>query len=191
VALEHISLPDRAELLLLPWPVPGRPGGWIQFDRADDWRAFIDRLALDPLVPDIVSAKYARAQKLYLAGWIDLDLIKAGELVGLAALELALRDRYAGTIRGRPTFAALLKHMVDADDLDDKKIPVIARCGGSAVGQLTGETRPTLAERRNALAHGDPFDGAPTGGLLELVRDLIEYAYRGYFAEGRRLDTQV
>ena len=29
--------------------------------------------------------------------------------------------------------------------------------------KLTGETKPTLADRRNALAHGDPFDGLPTG----------------------------
>jgi len=49
--------------------------------------------------------------------------------------------------------------------------------------QLTGETRPTLAERRNGLAHGDPFDASPVAGLLELVRDLINYAYRGYLAE--------
>jgi hypothetical protein len=33
------------------------------------------------------------------------------------------------------------------------------------------------------LAHGDPFDGLPTGGLLELVRDLINFAYRHYIAE--------
>ena len=35
------------------------------------------------------------------------------------------------------------------------------------------------------MAHGDPFDGLPTGGLLELVRDLINYAYRDYVAEAR------
>jgi hypothetical protein len=28
------------------------------------------------------------------------------------------------------------------------------------------------------LAHGYPFDGFPNGGLLELVRDLIDFAYR-------------
>ncbi len=33
------------------------------------------------------------------------------------------------------------------------------------------------------LAHGDPFEGLPTGGLLELVRDLINFAYRHYIAE--------
>jgi hypothetical protein len=48
---------------------------------------------------------------------------------------------------------------------------------------LTGKTHPTLAERRNSLAHGDPFDGPPTAGLLELVRDLINFAYRHYIAE--------
>jgi len=56
---------------------------------------------------------------------------------------------------------------------------------------LTGDTRPTLAERRNTLAHGDPFEGLPTGGLLELVRDLINFAYRDYVAEAPRSEFLV
>jgi hypothetical protein len=28
------------------------------------------------------------------------------------------------------------------------------------------------------LAHGDPFEGFPVAGLLELTRDLIGFAYR-------------
>jgi hypothetical protein len=36
----------------------------------------------------------------------------------------------------------------------------------------------TLATIRNGLAHGAPLEGWPWGGLLEIVRDLIEYAYR-------------
>jgi hypothetical protein len=49
------------------------------------------------------------------------------------------------------------------------------RCrGGTIVGLLTGER----TDIRNDLAHGYPFDGFPQSGLLELVRDLIEYAYR-------------
>lgn len=153
---------------------------------------FIGQLSLDPLLPDIIGLKYARAQKLYLLGWIDLDLIKAGELTPLVALELAVRDRYGARFKPRErTLAAMLRHMVEVDGLDDAKLPVIVICGGTAVGQLTGDIHPTLAERRNAMAHGDPFDGAPTGGLLELVRDLIEYAYRDYLAEGRRLGVQA
>lgn len=36
----------------------------------------------------------------------------------------------------------------------------------------------TLAAIRNGLAHGESIEGWPWGGLLEIVKDLIEYAYR-------------
>lgn len=153
---DHIILEDRALPLLLPWPLPGDPGGFIEVAKADDWRALVGGLGIDPRIPDIVRAKFHRAQTLYLVGWFDLGLIKAAELAALIALELAVMDRY----------------------------------GGKAIGQLTGDTRPTLAERRNKLAHGDPFDGPPTGGLLELVRDLINFAYRDYIAEAASLEVQ-
>ena len=97
-------------------------------------------------------------------------------------------DRYGARISKRKrNFATLLKYMVDSDGLTDAQIPMVMRCGGTAIGQLTGETRPTLAERRNTLAHGDPFEGLPTGGLLELVRDLINFAYRHYVAEAGKI----
>ncbi|MBN8812376.1 MULTISPECIES: hypothetical protein [unclassified Sphingomonas] len=181
----------QREPLLLPWPADGNPGGFLSFETGAQWRDFIAGLGIDPHIPDIVQAKFDRAQRLYLLGWIDFNLIKAGELAALIALELALMDRYGGAISKRKrSFSTLLLHMVQADGLTDAQIPMSVRCGGSALGQLTGETHPTLAERRNLLAHGDPFDGFPTGGLLELVRDLINYAYRGYIAEaaafGRR-----
>lgn len=82
--------------------------------------------------------------------------------------------------------ANLLRQMVEVDGLTDLRIIVIVRCGSSAVGQLTGATDPTLAQRRNSLAHGDPFDGMPVGGLLELVRDLRDEAYRGYIADAEK-----
>ena len=44
----------------------------------------------------------------------------------------------------------------------------------------------TLAGIRNSFTHGDPFDGMPWGGLLELVRDLIEFAYHSYLQEAQR-----
>lgn len=136
-------------------------------------------------------AKFARAQTLYLLGWVDFSVVKAGELAALIALELALMDRYGGRMsKNERSFAALLKYMVNADGLTDAHIPMVVRCGGAALGQLTGETHPTLAERRNALAHVDPFDGLPTGDLLELVRDLINFAYRDYIVEAARLGIQ-
>lgn len=79
----------------------------------------------------------------------------------------------------------MLRYMVEVNGFTDAQIPMVVRCGGSAVGRLMGDIHPTLAERRNALAHGAPFDGLPAGGLLELVWDLINYAYRDV-AEARR-----
>jgi predicted nucleotidyltransferase component of viral defense system len=46
------------------------------------------------------------------------------------------------------TFERRATPMVEVDGLSDAQIPMVARCGGTAVGQLTGGTRPTLAERR-------------------------------------------
>ena len=184
----HIALTDREEPVLLAWPTDGNAGGFIEFAKASDWCAFVASLGIDPRIPEIVRAKFARAQTLYLLGWIDFSVVKAGELAALIALELALMDRYGGRLsKSKRSFSALLKYMVDVDGLTDAHIPMVVRCRGTALGQLTGETHPTLAERRNSLAHGDPFDGLPTGGLLELVRDLINFAYRHYIAEAAGL----
>jgi hypothetical protein len=184
----HIALTDRDEPVLMAWPMPGNPGGFLRFEKAADWRRFVEGLGIDTRIPDIVRGKFARAQTLYMLGWVDFSVVKAGELAALIALELAVMDRYGGRIsKGKRSFATLLKYMVDSDGLTDAQIPMVTRCGGTAVGQLTGETRPTLAERRNTLAHGDPFEGLPTGGLLELVGDLINFAYRNYIAEAANL----
>ena len=174
--------------MLLAWPTQGNAGGFIQFEKAADWRAFVASLGIDSRVREIVRAKFARAQTLYLLGWVDFSVVKAGELAALIALELALMDRYGGQLsKSKRSFSALLKYMVDVDGLTDAQIPMVVRCGGTALGQLTGDIHPTIAERRNSLAHGDPFDGLPTGGLLELVRDLINFAYRHYIAEAAGL----
>jgi hypothetical protein len=188
----HIALADREQPVLLAWPTQGNAGGFIQFEKAADWHAFVESLGIDPRIPEIVRAKFARAQTLYLLGWVDFSVVKAGELAALIALELALMDRYGGSLsKNKRSFAALLKYMVETDGLTDAQIPMVARCGGTALGQLTGDTHPTLAERRNSLAHGDPFDGLPTGGLLELVRDLINFAYRHYVAEVASLGIAI
>jgi hypothetical protein len=72
--------------------------------------------------------------------WLDFDLIKAGELVALTALELVLMDRYAKKLSKRKrSFSNLLRYLVVEDGLTDEKIPMIQRCGGSAVGFLTGD----------------------------------------------------
>lgn len=188
----HITLTDRERPVLLAWPAPGNPGGFLRFEKAADWRDFVESLGIDERIPDIVRAKFARAQTLYLLGWVDFSVVKAGELAALIALELAVMDRYGARFSKRKrSLATLLTYMVDVDGLTDAQIPMVMRCGGTAIGQLTGETRPTLAERRNTLAHGDPFEGLPTGGLLELVRDLINFAYRDYIAEAPVLNSRA
>jgi len=143
-----------------------------------------------------VAAKFERAQKLYVLAWLDPNLIKAGELNALTALELALRDRYTGRERARrrklvakmaesekrPSFAHLLKFMVECDGLTDDQMPMNRRCGPTCrvIGLLTGEAEPgevdptSFAGIRNDLAHGAPLGGFPWAGFLELVRDLIE-----------------
>lgn len=63
--------------------------------------ACLDDLGLRPGTPEIVAAKYRRAQKLYLVGWLDTDLIRAGELVVMTALGLALNDRYGHKVAAR------------------------------------------------------------------------------------------
>jgi hypothetical protein len=202
MTLPHFELPSRQEPLVLIWPVPGNPVAFWHFNTPDEWRAFVTTLSLDPRIPDIVRLKFERAQKLFLLGWIDTDLIKGAELVALTTLELALKDRFGHVVPRlatkkvdpsspeammaqpiRYSFKALLKHLVEKEGLTDAQIPMIARCGGTAIGQLTGQTKPTLEERRNAMAHGDPFDGMPTSGLVELVRDLIMFTYRHYLAD--------
>ena len=153
----------------------------------------------------MVASKFERAQKLYVLAWLDFDLINAGELVALTALELALTDCYASKESARrrelvarkaereerpisksekwwigyTSFADLLKFMVERDGLTEDQIRINRRCGRAAklIGRLTGEARP-LTDIRNDLAHGAPSGGFPSAGLLELARDLIDYAYR-------------
>ena len=197
--------PDRlAYPLGLFWPRPGNPTAYLTFTTLDQWRQFVEGFELNPLVPMIVLDKYRRAQNLYWLGWIDGDCIKAGELAALVALELALMDRYGDKAeRPRkdrpPSLNALLTYMVEADGLTNECLPIFQRNGGNVIPNLyeTAASRKsrkgtlaappmTLVERRNRAAHGDPFDTTPSAGLIELVRDLIEYAYREFIKERQR-----
>ena len=160
------------------------------------WLTFLLKCSVASAVPLIVSMKFRRAQKLYALAWFEYDLIKAGELIALTALELALKNQYGHEIRQRPlTLHALLRHMVERDGLTDGKLPFVQQYGGSVLPSLyeTDDARrhrtailappqTTLASIRNSLAHGDPFDGLPWSGLLELVCDLVNYAYRDQIA---------
>ena len=83
----YIALSDREQPVLLAWPTQGNAGGLIQFEKAADWRAFVESLGINPRIPDIVRVKFARAQTLYLLGWVDFSVVKAGELAALTTLK--------------------------------------------------------------------------------------------------------
>lgn len=200
--------PDRLTLpLTLMWPRPGNPGPvFLSFSYLEEWLRFIEEFNLNPLVPQLMWGKYHRAQRLYYLAWIDYDCIKAGELAAMVALELALIDRYGGIDQakrpgngGSPTLGSLIAYMVEKDGLTDDQLPSFHKYGGGVIVQNLYETTKerkargnttsppmNLVARRNRAAHGDPFDNMPCAGLIEVVRDLIEYAYR-HFIEERRL----
>jgi hypothetical protein len=143
--LRLISHLQREEPMLLPWPMEGVPVGLMSFRTPEEWHVFISSLALPASVPMIVLAKFRRAQVLYFLSWLYPDLIKAGELVALTALELALRGCYGNKVKGRrggkPEFAALLQQM-PKDGLTDDKIPLVQRAGALRSGSLQVRTNP-------------------------------------------------
>jgi hypothetical protein len=186
--------------LTVPWPSRENLGGLLTFTDAEAWRGFVSELSLHPAIPWIVRGKFRRAQSLDFLARVDFDLIKVGELAALVALELALKDRcgqHLPSKKGRgPDFADLVKYLVEQDGLTDQALPFVGRYGGSLVPHLYESESARLARKaakvpppttlvgiRNSLSHGDPFDGLPWSGLLELVRDLIHYAYRDYLTE--------
>lgn len=188
--------------MVIPWPMPGNPGALRSVSNFAEWCEMIRELGVNPAVPLAERAAFERAQKLYVAGWIDADAMKAGELIAFTALELALTSRYSNelylereqTVNGVKTkyrvphrFAEYLRHMVEKEHLTNDQLPCARKYGGTVIGFVTGESKPSLAERRNQAAHGDPFGGGwPCSGTLELIRDLIEYAYRDRIAVAGR-----
>lgn len=189
---------------VIPWPMRGNLGGFRSFDTFDDWRAFWLSFELSHGIPRYVLGGFERAQKLFLLAWVDFDLASAGELVAFTILEYALKDRYLGKERerrraaveakaksaGRPvarrekewteriSFQDLLRYMVEQDGLTDEKVGLVRRSGGTVQQLLMGDRDPSLSDMRNNRAHGNPFGSGLEAGLLELIRDLTDYAYR-------------
>lgn len=190
--------------LCICWASPGNPSKPHAFHYYSDWNQFISGFPLNKKIPQAISAKYERAQALYLMAWIRYDVIKAGELAAFAALELALRDCYwcefkekkvelkknaPEYMKGKRINSFLLpglRFMVDYDGLRDEVLPIYNKSKGVVIANLFSDDKEqngtkrsdTLVSFRNSLAHGDPFDGLAIGSLLEVVRDLIEYMYR-------------
>ena len=76
------------------------------------------------------------------------------------------------------------------DGLTNDLLPSVRKYGGDVVRLLTDEAEPSLTDTRNVRMHGNPFGSGYQSGLLELVRDLIEYAYRKRIEDMRRSQGQ-
>jgi hypothetical protein len=182
--------------LSLMWPARDYPLWRVRsFSRFEDWFAAVDELSLTSQVPTALAQRWTRVQTVFLTAWLDGDLLMVGDLVAFTALEYAAIDRYGHLALPRPkysankpnapmrvSFGAALSHMVTGDGLTDDQLPFIQKYGGSVVERLkmNGTAKPSLPDMRNKLAHGDPMENGPGTGLLELIRDLIDYAYRAW-----------
>src|SRR5271165_5930030 len=109
---------------------PGQHAPVLEFSTFAEWRSFIFALSLRRAVPEIVAAKFESAQKLHVLSWLDFDLIKAGELIALTALELAQTDCYAGKESARRRKLAAKKAE------NEKRAISKAKSGGSSTPPL-------------------------------------------------------
>lgn len=175
----------RSGPLTLMWQTQDSVAKPVIFASAPHWQDCIRSFSLRSTPPYIVTAKYRRALTLYELSWFSYDVLKAAELAALVALELALLNQYGAAAKPnrkpkkhedvvRASFPKLLRHMATGDGLTPAKIPSLARNRVTQIDPVLED----LIRVRNGLAHGDPFDGHHQVGLLELVRDLIDYAYR-------------
>jgi hypothetical protein len=175
----------RSGPFTLMWQTPTSVAELVTFKCPADWQRCIRDFALRSAPPDIVTAKYRRALTLYELAWLSYDILKAGELAVLVALELGLLNQYGAAAKptqkpsknGEPVRASLsqlFRYMRTYDSLTPAVIPALARNNVIDIKPIL----ENLLRIRNGLAHGDPFDGHHQVGLLELVRDLIDYAYR-------------
>jgi hypothetical protein len=169
------------------------PAPFKKFERFADWLDAIEELGLAAEVPDVVADKYVLALKHCLIAWIDLQFLRAAEWAAFGALEYALNDRYGRLIHdldqaaaGRPLkfrpkgSSKCLEFMLGHDGLTDDVFRFSLKYRIPATQQLRrdGAIRPTLYQRRNELMHGRSSDAYPASGIIEMIRDLIDHAYR-------------
>lgn len=194
--------------MIVPWPAQGMPVAFVTFRDFDEWRRAILSYRLVTGLPLDLVELFDRAIKLYLTAWLDFDLVTAAESAAFAALEFSLRSCYLGYFQRRHLekviaraesekrspelkenfkpqnikLSDLLHHMVKVDGLTDEKLPCAQRTGGKIVHLLVkaeeGEIKLGLSDMRNSRSHGETLRTGYQSGLIDVVRDLIEYAYR-------------
>ncbi len=164
---------------------PGRANVPVMpFHHISEWRDYLLTLQIDdPRVPTIHADAYHAALRALLLAWVEPATIKPAELQALRSLEGALRGVYFQPLYEkaparkpklkpeafRPGLGKFLDHMALHDGLPAALHNESKRGTGNALDTI-----------RNALAHGDPFNNLPWGGLFESVREVIVHAYRNH-----------
>jgi hypothetical protein len=135
---------------------------------------------------------------------VDLRIAEAAKQLK-PGTKIKAADRFK--LQRIPMLAELMGYMAQHDGLTDERFAFSQRYASKVVGALfepdgarkvrnkaiklaaedpsrfAPDEPMTLATIRNGLAHADAFEGWPWSGLLELVKDLIEYAYRERIAQ--------
>ena len=126
------ALPARGIPFTIPWiHTPSIPSGLRSFATYPEWESYVLSLDLHSNVWVQTRHRWSRVLNIYLLAWLDVDLIKAGELAALTALEMALKERYGQHYATRkngpenpPSLRVLLKHLVEQDGLTNDDIPI-------------------------------------------------------------------
>ncbi|CDW96321.1 MULTISPECIES: hypothetical protein [unclassified Thiomonas] len=179
----------------------GRPNKAIfKFRHIAEWREYLLTLQIrSDRVPTIHAVAYHAALHMLLLSWVDGSVTKPAEMQALRSLEAALigvyfqplckreeerRERWLKRCRGcaacvecrkfdrekfRPGLNKLLDYMVAHDELNPALHSEAKKRDRSAINII-----------RNGIAHGDLFNALPWGGLFDVVREIIEHAYRNY-----------
>jgi hypothetical protein len=156
----------------------------MQFDHISKWRDYLLTLQIDDTrVPRIHCDAYHDALRALLLAWVEPAIVQSAELQALRSLEGALcgvyfqllyerelpRRRKVKLEAFRPGLGQFLNFMTECDDLPEALHSKSTRGPGSALDTI-----------RNRLAHGNPLNTLPCGGLFESVRDVIVYAHRNH-----------
>ena len=164
---------------------PGRPNQpLMQFDHISKWRDYLLTLQVnDTRVPGIHCDAYHDALRILLLAWAEPAVVQSAEMQALRSLEGALRGVYFQRLyeeeqtrqlrlkseNFKPGLNRFLSYMSEHDDLPGALHGKSGRGPGSSLNTI-----------RNRLAHGDPLNKLPCGGLFEAVREVIVHAHRNY-----------
>ena len=140
------------------------------------------RLSIDERIPDIVRAKFARAQILYLLGWVDRDVLKivrdhcTGRVIDMFATFIEPLEQEFGVKSnhrvGRFSDVARSQAVVEhAGSINDAALSAIA----AAMTKKYGRQVRATAKKNDALLAGlrvrvgdDTYESSVAGQLAAL-----------------------